>query len=604
VPASRRSKVTSPRRELLLVLEQPRAGPSTPAPPKSRSCGLQGGAAEGPFDQPRAAFASAANGYTRFRPLELEAGRPSSCVRGAREGRRSRTFELDGNTPAVRELWCAASTALPLAPRARCRRGSRHSRLEAMLERPGRPSAAVVGVGRGNVAPNASARSAPRSNGSYELLSNEERSLFARPLGPSPEGSRSRPPKRSAMRRLDATDVRLFAKSLGAAHGPGRYSMLETIRAYALERLGRCTGGGRRAATPFLLPGGLPNKAGPRGSRREGLLGAPRLEPELEQPAGRARLADRARTPSESSARRVTSASCGRDSRTSVKGRSRLEAALRTLEPKTREARALALVWGRAVCAAWLGDTETGDRAHEGVACAVALPLGDRDEGGNDAQHAPLRHSSWRGDNAAGPGSRRRSRSPLTRTIGHETWRRQLASRCSPRSSSPRATSSRPSRLPAKQLGGLPRALVSVRIRALPPTTTSATVPLIGRRRRGRLAALPAAASRRPVEIGDRVEVFTELQGVAMSLGRDWPALTSRASSRRGPAEEGFDSLGVRPFRDRVLDGAARALPRARPGHSLARTNWNAGRQLDEDQAVALAMAPAIARAAVTVPLL
>jgi predicted ATPase/class 3 adenylate cyclase len=89
------------------------------------------------------------------------------------------------------------------------------------------------------------------------------------------------------------------------------------------------------------------------------------------------------------------------------------------------------------------------------------------------------------------------------------------------------------------------------------------------------------------VSLGDRVEVYTELQGVAMSLAG--VGETQRALRLGGSAEAGFESLGVDlsgiAFWVELLDrylGPARA--------EFGDDDWNEGRGLDLEQAVELAL--------------
>jgi tetratricopeptide (TPR) repeat protein len=89
------------------------------------------------------------------------------------------------------------------------------------------------------------------------------------------------------------------------------------------------------------------------------------------------------------------------------------------------------------------------------------------------------------------------------------------------------------------------------------------------------------------VSLGDRVEVYTELQGVAMSLAG--VGETQRALRLGGSAEAGFESLGVDlsgvAFWVELLDrylGPARA--------ELGDDDWSEGRGLDLEQAVELAL--------------
>ena len=90
------------------------------------------------------------------------------------------------------------------------------------------------------------------------------------------------------------------------------------------------------------------------------------------------------------------------------------------------------------------------------------------------------------------------------------------------------------------------------------------------------------------VEIGDRVEIFTELQGVAMALaGLGQLDLAARLG---GAAEAGLESLGV------DLSGVAfwfELLERyLGPAKAEQDSEWTAGRQLDLEQAVELGLAP------------
>jgi predicted ATPase/class 3 adenylate cyclase len=501
-------------------------------------------------------------------PLELEQEAVELFAERARAAKPD--FELDGNTPVVREL-CARLDGLPLALELAAARIATLTP-EAMLERLGDRLRLLSGGARD--VPERQRTIRDTIEWSYELLSNEERSLFAR-LGPFAGGFTLEAAEAVCDAELDAL-TSLVAKSL-VQHTDGPYSMLETIRAYALERLGDARDEvAERHASYFLV---LAEQGWTERFEREAYWRA-RLEPELDN----LRAALDWLTERDSERELRLAAYLGfLWSRLSHfrEGRSRLEAALgrSTKDPR---ARALALVWA-GQCAAWLGDTETGiERTKESL--ALWRSLGDRDEVAMTLNMLAAAQF-LRGDNAAARAAAEESLS-LTRTIGHEHG---VVSCISMLTQILVAEGDIQSAEPlAREALAASRELGSVRIEHFAHHYLG-DCSLIGGDAE---SALPhyRRSLETAVEIGDRVEVFTELQGVAMSLagiGRADVALRLG-----GAAEEGFESLGVdlsgitfwMELLERYL-GPARA--------QLGEDDWNAGRQLDEDQAVALAMAPA-----------
>jgi predicted ATPase/class 3 adenylate cyclase len=482
-------------------------------------------------------------------------------------------FELTSeNASAVGEL-CARLDGLPLAIELAAARISILTPT-AMLDRLGDRLQLLTGGARD--LPERQRTLRDTLEWSYDLLAVNEQQLFGR-LGIFAGGFTLESAEGVCDAELDEL-ASLVDKSL-VRHDDGRYSMLETIRAYALERLGELGDelASRHADYLLALADETYRKRHERFER-----GLDRIEAEhdnlraaldwlhVHDPQRELELAGRL-------------GSMWLQRSYLQEGRERLEQALHTQQGGQRaQARALALRWLGAING-WLGETSTAlGRLDESL--ELWRELGDRDE-----EAGVLINRAWasfiggdlqvaRRDAEGGLELRRELGDPgavnaAIGTLGQILVAEGDVERAEPLAREAVASSrelgdARTEHFAHHYLGDC--ALIRGDAEAAEPHY-----------RRGLELA---------VEIGDRVEICTELQGMAMATAGIGQA--ERALRLGGAAEAGFESLGVDlsgiAFWVELLErylGAARASLRAEGDAA-----WEAGRQLDVEHAVELAL--------------
>ncbi len=476
-------------------------------------------------------------------------------------------FELAANVETVRDL-CARLDGLPLAVELAAARIATITP-EAMLTRLGDRLKLLAGGARD--VPERQRTIRGTLEWSYELLTEEERELFGR-LGVFAGGFTLESAEDVCGADLDVLGS-LVAKSL-VQHAEGRYSMLETIRDYAREQLGDGLDqtAERHAAHMLALA-----ETGWREKVERDAYWLGRLAPELDNiRAALDWLADR---DPERGLRLAAYTGWAWLMLSHLReGRSELEAAL---EPGGGDAwaRALALAWA-GQCAAYMGDSEIGLRQAT-EALELFRSLGDRLE---EARTLGLRAwANFFGGNLESAREDAEESLALHRSLGDTL---EITSAIATLAQILVAEGDVDAVEPlAREALETTRELGSVRIEhfahhflgdcALIRGDSAGAAPHYRR-------SLETA-----VEIGDRVEIFTELQGVAMSLaGLRRLDLAARLG---GAAEAGFESLGV------DLSGVAfwvELLERyLGPAQTQQVSEWNAGRLLDLEQAVELALA-------------